>query len=106
MTGSFSSTVQSRRWPVVGFLLRVGRRTLVESLYLLTAPVIAVVGLPLVLGGLCVGAVSSLVPGRSPVKAAALTPVRWFADVERWRIVTVRSTPVPPAAPRLWPGVV
>jgi signal transduction histidine kinase len=98
MTGSFSSAVRGRWRLVVGFLFRVGRRTLVESLYLLTAPATAVVGLPLVLGGLCVATVASLLPGGSPVMAGALAPVRWFADVERWRIAKVRSTASPPAA--------
>ncbi|WP_218041612.1 sensor histidine kinase [Acrocarpospora macrocephala] len=74
-----------------GFLFRVVRRTVVESLYLLTAPVTAAAGLLLVLGGLCVGTVGLLLPGGSPVVAGALAPVRWFADVERWRIAKVRS---------------
>jgi signal transduction histidine kinase len=73
------------------FLVRIGRRTLVESLYLLTAPVIAAAGLLLVLGGLCVGAFGLLARGGSPVVARVLTPARWFADLERWRIAKVRS---------------
>jgi len=72
------------------FLLRLGRRTLVESLYLLTGPVIAAAGLLLVLGGLCAGLAGLLLPGRSPVPAGALAPARWFADLERWRIARVR----------------
>jgi signal transduction histidine kinase len=72
-------------------VLRVVRRTVVESLYLLTAPVTAAAGLLAVLGGLCVGAVGLLLPGGSPVVAGGLAPVRWFADVERWRIAKVRS---------------
>jgi signal transduction histidine kinase len=102
------------------FLVRVGRRTLVESLYLLTAPVTAVTGLLLVLGGLCAATAGLLLPGRRPVPPGALAPVRWSADVERWRIAEVRalSTGVPgtrqrpapketPAAsdPGLWLGV-
>jgi signal transduction histidine kinase len=63
----------------------------VESLYLLTAPVTAAAGLLLVLGGLCAGTVGLLLPGRSPVPPGALAPVRWSADVERWRIAKVRS---------------
>jgi signal transduction histidine kinase len=66
----------------------------VESLYLLTAPVIAAAGLLLVLCGLCVGTVLSLLPGGSRAVSGALAPARWFADVERWRIAMVR----PPAA--------
>jgi len=52
-----------------GFLFRVGRRTLVESLYLLTAPVTALAGLLLMLGG----------------------KARWSADLERWRIARLRA---------------
>jgi hypothetical protein len=40
--------------------LRVGRRALVESLYLLTAPVIAAAGLLPVLGGVGVATVGQL----------------------------------------------
>src|SRR5689334_25445056 len=78
----------------MNMVFRVVRRTVVESLYLLTAPVTAAVGLLAVLGGVCVGAVGLLLPGGSPVVAGGLAPVRWFADVERWRIAKVR----PPAA--------
>jgi hypothetical protein len=73
------------------FLFRVVRRTLVESLYLLTAPVTAAAGLLLVLGGLCVATVGSLLRGGAPVVAGVLAPARWFADLERWRIAKVRS---------------
>ena len=62
-----------------------------ESLYLLTAPVTAAAGLPLVLGGLCAGMAGLLLPGGSPVVVGVLAPARWFADVERWRIAAVRS---------------
>jgi signal transduction histidine kinase len=75
------------------FPFRLARRTVVESVYLLTAPASAAAGLLLVLGGLCVGAVGSLAPGGSSVLAGALAPVRWFGDLERWRIRVVR----PPA---------
>jgi hypothetical protein len=68
----------------------------VESLYLLTAPVIAAVGLLLVLGGLCVATVGLLRPGKSRPAAGALAPARWFADLERWRIATVGSLAVRP----------
>jgi signal transduction histidine kinase len=54
MAGSFPAAVRGRRRRGAGFILRAGRRTLAESLYLLTAPVIAVAGLLLVLGGVCV----------------------------------------------------
>ncbi|MFC8073955.1 sensor domain-containing protein [Streptomyces sp. NPDC057307] len=59
---------------------RVGRRVVGESVYLLTAPVSAVVGLLLVVGGLGVG-----VAGRG------LGVVRWAGDLEWWRIGAVRS---------------
>jgi hypothetical protein len=45
MTESLSSAVPGQRRPGARFLRRVGRRTLVESLYLLTAPVTATAGL-------------------------------------------------------------
>jgi signal transduction histidine kinase len=80
------------RWrPGARFLVRAGRRTLVESLYLLTAPVTAAAGLLLVLVGLCAAMIGVLLQGRSPVPPGALAPVRWSADVERWRIAKVRS---------------
>lgn len=74
-----------------GSVVRVGRRTLVESLYLLTAPVTAVTGLVLVIGGVCVGMVGSLVPGGSPVAAGALAAARWSGDAEWWRVGAVRT---------------
>ena len=94
MTGSFPTAVRGRWQPGAKFLSRIGRRTLVESVYLLTAPVTAAAGLLLALGGLCAGTVGSLSPGGSRVMAAVLAPARWFADLERWRIGKVR----PPAA--------
>ncbi len=51
MTGSLPAAVRDRWRLGAGFLFRLGRRTLIESLYLLTAPVIAAAALPLVLGG-------------------------------------------------------
>ncbi|MFF1649108.1 sensor domain-containing protein [Streptomyces sp. NPDC058240] len=72
-------------------VVRVGRRTLVESLYLLTAPLSAAVGLLLVVGGLCVGMVGSLLPSGSPIAARALALARWPGDLEWWRIGKVRS---------------
>jgi signal transduction histidine kinase len=91
MTESFAAAVRGRWRPGARFLFRVGRRTLVESLYLLTAPVIAAAGLLLVLGGLFAGTFGLLLPGWSPVVGGALAPARWFAGLERWRIATVRS---------------
>lgn len=91
MTESIPSPAGGRWRSGAGFLLRTGRRTLVESLYLLTAPAIAVAGLLLVLGGLCAATAGSLVPGGSRVVAGALALARWSADLERWRIATVRS---------------
>ena len=91
MTESFASAVQGRCRPGARFLFRTGRRTLAESLYLLTAPVIAAAGLLLAFGGLCVATAGLLLPGGSPVVAGALAPARWFADLERWRIARVGS---------------
>ncbi|MFE3020449.1 sensor domain-containing protein [Streptomyces sp. NPDC059256] len=86
MTNAFSLSApdwwhRGPRW-----LSRTGRDTLMWSLYLLTAPVIATVGLLPVLGGVLLATVGRLLPGSSPVVARALTPARWFADMERWRI--------------------
>jgi signal transduction histidine kinase len=95
------------RWQrAARFVLRVVRRAVVESLYLLTAPVTALAGLLLVLGGLCAAAVAGLLlPGRRRVLPWALAPVRWAADVERWRIAIVRSPSTGPRGTRpagLW----
>ena len=80
------------RWRLgARFVFRTAHRTLAESLYLLTAPAIAFVGLLLVLGGLCLATVGLLRPGKARPAAGALAPARWFADLERWRIATVRS---------------
>ncbi|WP_449060967.1 sensor domain-containing protein [Planomonospora algeriensis] len=91
MIGSFPSPVRPGWRSGAGFVFRTGRRTVVESLYLLTAPVTAAAGLLLVLTGLGIGAVGSLLPGGSRVATGGLAPVRWFTDVERWRIAKVRS---------------
>jgi signal transduction histidine kinase len=88
---SLPSTVRGPWPPGARFLLRTSRRTLVESLYLLTAPVTAAAGLLLVAGGLCIAAVGLLLPGRSPLVTSAATLARWSADLERWRITRVRS---------------
>ncbi|MFF7246983.1 sensor domain-containing protein [Embleya sp. NPDC008237] len=95
MTNSLSSVVRGRWWwSGAGVVSRTGRHTLVQSLYLLTAPVTAAAGLLAVLGGVVVATVALLLPGGSPVAARALAPARWCADLERWRIARVR----PPAA--------
>jgi signal transduction histidine kinase len=104
MTESFPSAVRGWWRPGARFAFRLGRRTLVESLYLLTAPVIAVAGLLLVLGGLCVAAAGLLLPRGSPVPAGALAPARWLADLERWRIAWVRPPAAGPAAAGRRPG--
>ena len=91
MTESLPAVARGRWRPAARFLFRVVRRTLVESLYLLTAPVTAGVGLLLALGGLGGGMVGLLLPGKSPVVAAALALARWSADLERWRITKVRA---------------
>jgi len=91
MTESLPAVVRGWWRPDAWFFFRVGRRTLVESVYLLTAPVTAAAGLLLVLGGLCIGAAGLLLPGGSPVVAGALALARWSANVERWRIAKVRS---------------
>jgi Putative sensor len=96
MVESLPLAVRGRWRQGARFVVRTGRRALVESLYLLTAPVIAAVGLLLVLGGLCVATAGLLRPGKSRPAAGALTPARWFADLERWRIATVRSLAAQP----------
>jgi signal transduction histidine kinase len=79
----------------VRFVLRIGLRALAESLYLLTAPVIAAVGVVVVVGGLSGGTIVSLVPGRwrvvARLSAWLLAPARRFADLERWRIDLLRA---------------
>ena len=89
MTESFAWAVRGRCRPGARFVFRTGRRTFVESLYLLTAPVIAAAGLMLAFGGLCVATAGLLLPGGSRVVAGALAPARWFADLERWRMARV-----------------
>ena len=71
----------------------MARRTLVESLYLLPAPLIAALRLLLLFGGLCAGAVGLLLPGGPPAVADALAPARWLTGMERWRIARMH----PPA---------
>jgi signal transduction histidine kinase len=81
-----------RRWQLgARSVLRLGRRTVVESLYLLTGPFTAAAGLLLVPAALCLGAASLLLPGGSRAVSGLLAPARWCANVERWRIATVRS---------------
>ena len=67
---------------------------------LLTAPLTAAAGLLFVLGGLALGAVGWLLPGRPHVVAGALAPARGPADLERWRIATVRPPAGPPGRAR------
>ncbi|MCP9985463.1 sensor domain-containing protein [Streptomyces sudanensis] len=90
MVESLPFAVASRRRPGAGFIVRVGRRTLADSLYLLTAPLSAAVAPLLVIGGLCVGTAGSSPPSGSPLAARALALARWPADLERWRIGKVR----------------
>ncbi|MFE5330040.1 sensor domain-containing protein [Embleya sp. NPDC056575] len=91
MTKSLSAAVRGRSWPGVGVPVRVGRRTLVQSVYLLTAPLSAVVGLFAALGGVFFAALGLVLPGGAPLVARALAPARWCADLERWRIAKVRA---------------
>lgn len=90
MPGSFRSVVRSGLRSGSGFVFRVVRRTVMESLYLLTAPVSGTLSLLAVIGGLCLGAFGLALAGGPPVVAEALAPARWFADMERWRIAKVR----------------
>jgi len=96
MTESLPSAARSRRRPGARFLIRTMRRTLVESVYLLTAPLTATAGLLLALAGLGLGTVGLLLPSGSPVVAAALAPSRWSANLERWRIGQVRGAAARP----------
>ena len=108
MAESLPAALGGRWRPGARFLARVGRRTLVESLYLLTAPVTAVAGLLLVVGGLCAGAAGLLLPAGcgSPVLAGGRALVRRSADLERWRIAKVRAPASRPdrAGRPDWPG--
>jgi len=90
MAGSLSAPTRGRRWAAGRLVVRVARRVCAESLYLLTAPLTAAAALLAVLGGLGVGALAALVPSRTPATAGVAAPVRWFADLERWRIGQVR----------------
>ncbi|MGW1209166.1 sensor domain-containing protein [Streptomyces sp. NPDC002499] len=84
--------VATGRWRSGGrFAVRLGRRTFLDSLYLLTAPVTALFGLLFVLGALCLGTAGLLLPSRSSVRIRAAELARWPADLERWRIALVRS---------------
>ncbi|MFC8826649.1 histidine kinase [Streptomyces sp. NPDC057137] len=88
MAESLPSVVAGRWQPRGGAVVRVGRRVLGESVYLLTAPVSAVVGLLLVVGGLCMGMAGLVLPG---VGRRGSAVVRWGGDLEWWRIGKVRS---------------
>ncbi|MEX0172214.1 sensor histidine kinase [Streptomyces sp. LMG1-1-1.1] len=70
-------------------LTRTARHTLVDSLYLLTAPVTAAAGLVAVLAGVPGATAGLLLPGGTPAVAWALEPARWCANLERWRIAKV-----------------
>jgi signal transduction histidine kinase len=87
---SLTSGSEGRWRRGAGIVLRLVRRTLVESLYLLTAPVTAVLGLLLMVGGLCAGTIGSLVPGGSAIARRFLGVARWPGGLERWRIGKVR----------------
>ena len=100
MTESLPFAVRGRWRPGLKFLVRSGRRTLVESLYLLTAPATAAAGLLLVLGGLCGATVALLLRRGSSIASRGLAPARWFADLERWRIAKVRPAAAGGAAQR------
>ncbi|MFJ5831483.1 sensor domain-containing protein [Streptomyces sp. NPDC093089] len=78
-----------RRPGVAPALTRAVRHALVGSLYLLTAPVTAVAGLVAVLAGVPGATVGLLLPGGAPAAVWALEPVRWCANLERWRIAKV-----------------
>jgi signal transduction histidine kinase len=104
MAESLPFRVADRRRPGGRRLARVLHRTLMESLYLLTAPLTAAAGLLLVLAGLCVGSVGLLVPGGSRFADGGLALARWSADLERWRIATVRSPAVGAQSARRRPG--
>ncbi|MFQ3561436.1 sensor domain-containing protein [Streptomyces gramineus] len=104
-SSSVVTGVVADRWRSGGrSVARLGRRTLLDSSYLLTAPVSAVCGLLLLLGAGCLGAVGLLSPRGSRVRAAAAGAARWPADVERWRIARVRPRAGEVPDVRRWPG--
>ncbi|MFI5952179.1 sensor histidine kinase [Cryptosporangium sp. NPDC051539] len=86
--------------PGVGFVVRTARRTVVESLYLVTGPPVAAAGALVVLVSLCAGTVVSLLRGGRPVGPGFLAPAHWAADVERWRIERVRPATKRPTTER------
>ena len=93
MTVPSPPAVPGRTWPGVGDVGRVGRRAVVESLYLLTAPVAALLGVLMAVAGLGVGLLGLVVPGSGSTRltTAASVLVRWPAELERWRIGKVRG---------------
>src|ERR1700680_3756279 len=93
MTESLPSAVRGGWRPGTRFLFRLGRRTVMESLYLLTAPVTAAAGLLLVLGGLCVGTAGLLLPGGAAGRAGGLAPARWSAGLKGGGIPKVCPPP-------------
>ena len=68
MTEAFPSAVRGGWRPGARFAFRTGRRTLVESLYLLIAPVIAAFRLLLLFGGLCARAAGLRIARMHPPK--------------------------------------
>ncbi|MBS2553649.1 sensor histidine kinase [Catenulispora sp. NL8] len=93
MTTPSPPAVPGRTWPGVGDVGRVGRRAVVESLYLLTAPVAALLGLLMAVAGLCVGSLGLVVPGARSTRLTSVASVlvRWPAELEQWRIGKVRG---------------
>ncbi|MEY9928638.1 signal transduction histidine kinase [Catenulispora sp. GP43] len=84
MTFPSTSTVPGRSRPGVGGVARVVRRTVVDSLYLLLAPVAALFGLLTTIAGLCVEALgkrSEAKPWRGAISAAVLLPVAVVTSV-------------------------
>ncbi len=93
MSESILSVLPGRRWPGARFVVRVVRRTIVESLYLLTAPVTAMAGLLLALGR----------PGPGHGRLAAAGPVAGHARRAGAGAV-VRRPGVVADRPRALPG--
>ena len=84
MTIPSPSAIPGRSWPGVGSVARVVRRTVVDSLYLLVAPVAALFGLLTAIAGLCVEALGQRLearPWRGAAAAMALVPVAVVTSV-------------------------
>ena len=93
MTEAFPSAVRGRWWPGARFVFRTGRRTLVESLYLLIAPVIAAFRLLLLLGGLCARAAG--------LRIARMHPPKLWPDVAH-AVVVIPIALVTTVVTALW----